>query len=592
MPRELEHNSFLSEGLFPSKLYTTTAPQYEYRKLEDESQIRLLHFDSVSGYSVVQTSLKTPPRYETVSYAWGMPSKEWCITIDGAALAITESLAVALRRLVTLSQTKYLWIDQICINQADPMERGHQVVMMGKIYAKGERVMVWLDCVFGSMRDEDYFRSFLQDCDRASTRVIYEQTIHSRLKRPEMRDTLQFLLHQPWFRRAWIVQEAVLSEEVVMILDCFEISFQRLCDLVEELRRQRVQAPGIQFLETMIKKKEELGQNIFAEDFYWFLRRMVGCETSEIRDHVYAFIGMSSDPRISIVPDYTQSVASVFTSTTRTIIQSTHSLDIFGILNPKAPNELNLPSWVPDWSQDIQHAVPLYKGHDRNLFNASAGRTHATVDPNPQSLAVNGWIIDQIAHVVVKDSPKRASVTQNTLPIEESLSEIQCTDLGGSKSITRHRVLRTYLAEGANAGHRMYVNCQGSGAFTMSSAPWVISHNTAPLKGMSEILVTGLLQKHDHPDHSVQISEDLDHLSTIRQQRSLVYCWKGRLGLAPEGTEIGDKVAILHGSRVPIVLREQAGGKYTVLGQCYYEGAMFGESVGWHEHQAQKMILV
>lgn len=37
-----------------------------------------------------------------------------------------------------------LWVDTLCINQTDLQERSHQVNMMGKIYSKADRVLIWL----------------------------------------------------------------------------------------------------------------------------------------------------------------------------------------------------------------------------------------------------------------------------------------------------------------------------------------------------------------------------------------------------------------------------------------------------------------
>jgi hypothetical protein len=37
-----------------------------------------------------------------------------------------------------------LWVDAVCINQLDPVEKGHQVAQMGRIYENAERVVVWL----------------------------------------------------------------------------------------------------------------------------------------------------------------------------------------------------------------------------------------------------------------------------------------------------------------------------------------------------------------------------------------------------------------------------------------------------------------
>jgi hypothetical protein len=42
------------------------------------------------------------------------------------------------------NEERVLWVDAVCINQNDFQERNHQVMQMGQIYSKAERVVVWL----------------------------------------------------------------------------------------------------------------------------------------------------------------------------------------------------------------------------------------------------------------------------------------------------------------------------------------------------------------------------------------------------------------------------------------------------------------
>jgi hypothetical protein len=57
-----------------------------------------------------------------------------------------------------------------------------------------------------------------------------------------------------------------------------------------------------------------------------------------------------------------------------------------------------------------------------------------------------------------------------------------------------------------------------------------------------------------------------------------------------------DLVCILHGSRTPVILRlvdsKDGHTRFTTLGQCYYENAMYGEAVSWDEEDAHIICLV
>jgi len=45
---------------------------------------------------------------------------------------------------------KVLWIEAICINQADDIEKSHQVSLMGEIYRNADNVVIFL----GEERDD------------------------------------------------------------------------------------------------------------------------------------------------------------------------------------------------------------------------------------------------------------------------------------------------------------------------------------------------------------------------------------------------------------------------------------------------------
>lgn len=63
---------------------------------------------------------------------------------DDQAFMITDSLYLALRRLRSISDSRFLWIDQICIDQRSTAERSEQVSIMRDIYSGATLVNAWL----------------------------------------------------------------------------------------------------------------------------------------------------------------------------------------------------------------------------------------------------------------------------------------------------------------------------------------------------------------------------------------------------------------------------------------------------------------
>jgi hypothetical protein len=50
----------------------------------------------------------------------------------------------AIRRVRQASSPRVIWIDGVCINQADLDERGQQVAIMGDVYSRTKRNIIWL----------------------------------------------------------------------------------------------------------------------------------------------------------------------------------------------------------------------------------------------------------------------------------------------------------------------------------------------------------------------------------------------------------------------------------------------------------------
>ncbi|XPS78479.1 hypothetical protein M3J09_010490 [Ascochyta lentis] len=82
--------------------------------------------------------------YICLSYTWGSSNDEGPILIDGNILMVRQNLQTFLH--IARIQLHYglLWIDALCIDQANSAERDHQVQRMGIIFAKAKMVLTWL----------------------------------------------------------------------------------------------------------------------------------------------------------------------------------------------------------------------------------------------------------------------------------------------------------------------------------------------------------------------------------------------------------------------------------------------------------------
>lgn len=99
------------------------------------------------------------PSYEAVSYEWGSANDLQEILLHGQISRVTSNLHSFLTHyassntavytkdensLTQVDRSKWLWVDQICINQSSSCEKNHQVRRMASIFEQADNVIVWL----------------------------------------------------------------------------------------------------------------------------------------------------------------------------------------------------------------------------------------------------------------------------------------------------------------------------------------------------------------------------------------------------------------------------------------------------------------
>lgn len=149
------------------------------------------------------SDVQNVPPYEALSYTWGsLPTSPHTLSIaisdcDIATLDITPNLDLALRRLredIPANKSRLLWIDAVCINQSDLVEKSTQIPKMAMIYNRAEGVSVWLG------GDDAGFINKLLNLDGFDPLTKDPGT-------PEEWAALLALMQRPWFNRRWIVND-------------------------------------------------------------------------------------------------------------------------------------------------------------------------------------------------------------------------------------------------------------------------------------------------------------------------------------------------------------------------------------------------
>jgi hypothetical protein len=250
---------------------------YEYGRLPASTRsFRVFHLfpqrlgeqtprDDLSGPirgRIVAMDIDEGCRYDALSYCWEgsiNPSpyarqRKDRIMIEEAGgsqsqLLISPALSTALRYLRARGQSLPLFVDQICINQADQSERSRQVNLMGDIYRNCESVVAWLD--IGTKHTDalfDFLPRIMLSGNKFLLQLIRHPQRQSRILKTAVEKPTNFgddaMLKQDvetmigltrehwgqfphrgfldiclrrWFRRIWIVQEACLGPNMVFV---------------------------------------------------------------------------------------------------------------------------------------------------------------------------------------------------------------------------------------------------------------------------------------------------------------------------------------------------------------------------------------
>ncbi|KIV77775.1 hypothetical protein PV11_09556 [Exophiala sideris] len=336
----------LSSTLLSEKKETNK--RYRYLKLEP-GNIRLLNLlpgvgDAPVTCTITHESFSVSqhlaekalccPRYCALSYTWGSPSPQRWIEVDGQILDIRDNLWRFLRRLRHQTSSRTLWVDAVCINQDDPVEKTGQVAMMGSIFRCADDVLAWI----GEEADDS---AFVMNLARSSKKLKANITIaqlYCAAERLRTWQALKAFLGRPYWTRTWIMQEVVLAEKPVIVFCGIDvIDYYDLYEMVQILDKELQDIPYIKSMCTSSRKKRELDSILdLATEFNkdklpdlltygndraspgslkTLIDRYAHTECSDARDKVFALLEMAADIDLSRAPswfDYSKETHEVF----------------------------------------------------------------------------------------------------------------------------------------------------------------------------------------------------------------------------------------------------------------------------------------
>ena len=250
-----------------------------------------------------------------------------------------------------------MWIDAMCINQADLTERSEQVRLMDSIYRQAASVIVWLGAA--SRNSPAAFRlireihaiaeaTSLEDLDKPLLATdIEEKGLPERYSADW--NALDSIFWRAWFKRVWVIQEVAVARSAVITCGEDSTSWDTFAVVANFITRRQLYAlvdVNVSNLLPLSRVRYSYRYNEGISLLALLASFSQSLATNPI-DKVYALLNLTSD--VNILPDYRLSTVDAFRGVCTTYLQ--RSLDILSFNGDAGWKHLEgLPSWVPDWS--------------------------------------------------------------------------------------------------------------------------------------------------------------------------------------------------------------------------------------------------
>jgi hypothetical protein len=550
--------------------------------------------------------------YHGLSYTWGTEEASCPIYLNNQTFFIRKNLDIFLRAVRFPESRFVIWVDAVCIDQNNMLERNRQLSRMLQIYEGADRVLSWLgEADVASDMAFDFLVGFgkppvIRHKANGDYDVADVETF------PHQLAALYRLLLRPYFRRVWVIQEfskattpMMFCGQKVVDADALDKAAQHLLDILHSdssMPRKMMEADpdlksvsfrDMSFVRRLFyirhiqaRGKESMSLYEFNTDFLEIGEHSPGIldlvvmardfEATSPYDKVFAVWNLANDTEnMKFKMDYTRSLSDTWFDFAITVAKGNGRLDIICAAEPVVGRDLDIPSWCPDWStpstvsslirlEEIPNVMMyIVKNRGGPVYHAAGkGDLKPRFEFDGRTLKCAGIIADRV-RVVGPYEP----------------------DLSNRKDYTEwlNIVCNEFAVENEDDSNM-------SQNETLSAFWSMLAGDVSGVWGMEESSPTNL------PDgtsstvfHNVCFKPEecrlrlnnttLDVHSIVTRGRRLIVSENGLMGLAPHYVEIGQCLAVLNGCSVPVLLHENEDGTYRFVGSCFVQGWMEGEAL-------------
>jgi len=596
---------------------------YSYWKLQERGWFRLLSVEPSPdpqyriSCSLLHQSIKESQDYEALSYTWGTDKAIAPILVDSGVLFVRYNLYWALRSLRLPTKRRLLWVDALCINQADATERNNQVSQMADIYSGAKEVFVWLgEGNEYTDRGMDFLGEISAYAKSIADRVLKEESdrhqmykewidlfhsAHARHDSDECFAGIAAVFLRDWWTRVWTVQEITLARAAKVQVgkkslpwECFEI-FSNLCTVYAvhtsgqvrpewsgKYRMFQYYAPHIFIKADKIRVMRMKWLANIEIPLSLMVQYTLSRFATDPRDKIYAILGLiNCGPRVS--PDYSLSCNKVYTAAFRAMLEYFGDLRVYNFLQGSHPDSgKELPSWVPDFmalTTSRLNSMVFIDGSSPNdpiqsralgfLYGAASVlhgkliKSRMGFKEDDAILVLKGVPVDEI-NVVGKVAPDQ----HNTMPMRSEADQKSYKDV-----IIQWRA----LVDESNGSYITGGSFKEAFWRTITLDCKVIKYHEGLTLQDNPRDRRRRLDRVDArvPPQSLESEKKL--IEALGEQaawaeghqcsRRFFMTEKGYMGIGPTHCANGDIVCVLFGGELPYVLRPVGNERYTMVGQ-------------------------
>jgi hypothetical protein len=513
---------------------------------------------------------------------------------------------------------------------------------MNDIYKKASRVFVCLgdapDARLGIslVHELVFMSSWVSKTALAKNVLGYSNRIDNGDELLKSRLTgLLDLLHHPWFRKVWIIQEVVVAKSLTVLYSNYVLVWDYLILFMEifgdhEMSEVQSQfdpsgqdfinnpppnsprhAASLDYFQKGFRRGERAPLNQSLRIFSAFGRT---CP----RDKIFALLGFAKPgPGILELIDYDKKLSEVLYDVAKYLyFQEGILLTVLHFAGIGWDDvEPDCPSWVPNWTisrepTTLAHAACDMIDHYIQYRAAIQIESQIYLWSEARILKLRGQSLDKIKAISIV--PDNFLPSRKNIPVKE-LDEFTSW-LENAQTLAEKLCENPYPWPVGNCPTKQPVNeafwrtLVGDRTLSARPAPSSYSKHFAKLLGNINKLRT-LAKKHDGDalkvrkemnkpsffetvDESMEWQRDLTNAGWLFGQpgfpRNFCITEKGLMGMVPKHSKIGDVICLIYGAQVPFVLRTSSEEKeasdtsetmYQLVGECYIHGMMDGEGL-------------